>query len=153
MSVSPIKSAVRVLQVLELFQRERQPCQLKDICTALGYPQSSTSVLLASLRDAGYFDHDSLTGLYTPNVRLALMTAWVEEHLYSDQSLMRLMHGVHDACGHTVSIAKLQGANLVAAAQQFIEQGGADKAGSADEGDFHERSPWGRRVVEILPAS
>lgn len=112
MTERTVKSAQRVLELLEYFADVQRPATVKEISQTLGYPQSSTSVLLASLRDAGYFDHDSLTGLYTPNVRLALMTAWVEEHLYSDQSLMRLMHGVHDACGHTVSIAKLQGAQV-----------------------------------------
>lgn len=112
MAERSVKSAQRVLELLEFFADVQKPATVKEISQTLGYPQSSTSMLLRSLCDAGYFDHDPRTGLYSPNVRLTLVTAWIEEHLYSEQSLMRLMHTVHDACGHTVSIAKLQGAQV-----------------------------------------
>jgi DNA-binding IclR family transcriptional regulator len=112
MSTPPVKSAHRVLELLEFFADEQRAATVKEISSALGYPQSSTSVLLKSLSEAGYFDHDPRTGLYSPNVRLALATAWIEEHLFSEQSLMRLMHQVHDACGHTVMVGKLQGAQV-----------------------------------------
>lgn len=112
MSTQPVKSAHRVLELLEFFADEQRAATVKEICNALGYPQSSTSVLLKSLSESGYFDHDPRTGLYSPNVRLTLATAWIEEHLFSEQGLMRLMHQVHDGCGHTVMIGKLQGAQV-----------------------------------------
>lgn len=112
MAERSVKSAQRVLELLEFFAETQRPATVKEISQTLGYPQSSTSMLLRSLCESGYFDHDLRTGLYTPNVRLTLVTAWIEEHLYSEQSLMRLMHVVHDACGHTVSIGKLQGAQV-----------------------------------------
>lgn len=108
----PVKSAQRVLELLEYFADEQRAASVKEISLALGYPQSSTSVLLRSLSESGYFDHDPRTGLYSPNLRLALATAWIEEHMFSEQSLMRLMHRVHDACGHTVMVGKLQGAQV-----------------------------------------
>jgi DNA-binding IclR family transcriptional regulator len=107
-----VKSAQRVLELLEFFADVQKSATVKEISQTLGYPQSSTSMLLRSLCESGYFDHDPRTGMYAPNVRLTLVTAWIEEHLYSEQSLMRLMHVVHDACGHTVSIGKLQGAQV-----------------------------------------
>lgn len=112
MHKQPAKSAHRALELLEFFAEAQQGATVKEISNALGYPQSSTSVLLKSLSEAGYFDHDPRTGLYSPNVRLALATAWIEEHLFSEQSLMRLMHRVHDTCGHTVMVGKLQGAQV-----------------------------------------
>ena len=51
---SPIKSAERVLDVLGLFSEFRRPLRLHEISTALGYPQSSTTVLLKSLMILGY---------------------------------------------------------------------------------------------------
>lgn len=107
-----VKSAQRVLELLEFFADTQRAATVTEICQTLGYPQSSTSVLLRSLCDSGFFDHDARTGLYAPNVRLALATAWIEEHLFSEQSLMRLMHQVHDGCGHTVMIGRLQGAQV-----------------------------------------
>lgn len=109
---TPVKSAQRVLELLEYFADTQRAATVTEVCQSLGYPQSSTSVLLRSLCESGYFDHDPRTGLYAPNVRLALATAWIEEHLFSEQSLMRLMHQVHDGCGHTVMIGRLQGAQV-----------------------------------------
>lgn len=110
--VTPVKSAQRVLELLEYFADEQRALTVKEISVGLGYPQSSTSVLLRSLTDSGYFDHDARTGLYSPNLRLTLATAWIEEHMFNEQGLMRLMHRVHDACGHTVMVGKLQGAQV-----------------------------------------
>ena len=92
-TATPVKSALRVLELLEFFAEWRRPASVKEIAQSLGFPQSSTSVLLKSLRESGYFDHDPRTGMYAPNVRLSLATGWIEEQLYSEQSLLRMMVG------------------------------------------------------------
>jgi len=107
-----VKSAQRVLELLEFFAEWRRGATVKEISQSLGWPQSSTSVLLKSLRDAGYFDHDARTGLVQPNVRLALATAWTAEHLYTERPLLQLMQQVLDGSGHTVMIGRLQGAQV-----------------------------------------
>lgn len=99
-----VKSARRVLDLLEFFAEERRPATVGVIVQALGWPQSSTSVLLKCLAESGHFDHDPRTGQYVPNVRLALATAWIQEHLYSEQNLLRLMEQVQAQTGHTVMI-------------------------------------------------
>ena len=43
---SPIKSAARVLEVLELFAEIRAPLRQKVVVERLAYPQSSTTFLL-----------------------------------------------------------------------------------------------------------
>lgn len=107
-----VKSAQRVLELIEFFADWRRPATVKEICQSLGYPQSSTSVLLRSLKDSGWFDHDPRTGMYAPNVRLALATAWIQEHLYSEHSLLRLMERVLAETGHTVMIGTLHGVRV-----------------------------------------
>lgn len=107
-----VKSAHRVLELLEFFAEWRRPATVKDISQSLGYPQSSTSVLLRSLKESGHFDHDPRTGLYSPNIRLALTTAWIEEQLYTEQSLLRMMEMVLDRAGHTVMIGEREGSNV-----------------------------------------
>lgn len=108
----PVKSAQRVLELLEFFADERRPASVGVIAQSLGWPQSSTSVLLKGLAETGYFDHDRRTGLYVPNVRIALATAWLQEHLYSEQSLLRLMEGVLERTGHTVMIGTRRGVHV-----------------------------------------
>ncbi|MEY2685562.1 MAG: hypothetical protein RJA09_2707 [Pseudomonadota bacterium] len=106
MSVSPIKSAVRVLQVLELFQRERQPCQLKDICNALGYPQSSGTVLLKNLVTLGYLSYDRTTRCYFPTLKVAGLGDWVERTLFGRSRIFEVMQDLHSATGEAVSVAQ-----------------------------------------------
>lgn len=112
MQAASVKSAQRVLELLEFFAEVRAGATVNEICQSLGYPQSSTSVLLRSLKDSGYFDHDPRTGLYSPNIRLALATGWIGEHLFSEGGLLRLMEQVHGACGHTVMIGRQQGVHV-----------------------------------------
>lgn len=107
-----VKSAQRVLELIEFFAEWRRPASIKEICQSLGYPQSSTSVLMMSLKESGYFDHDARTGMYVPNVRLALATGWIQAELFSEQSLLRLMERVLAECGHTVMIGAQHGIHL-----------------------------------------
>lgn len=112
MAPTVVKSAQRVLELLEYFAEAQRGATVKEISQTLGYPQSSTSVLLKGLSQAGYFDHDARTGLYEPNVRLALITAWIEQRVFSEQGLQRMMQKILDACGHTVMIGKLEGCHV-----------------------------------------
>lgn len=107
-----VKSAQRVLELLEYFAEWRRPSTVKEISQSLGYPGSSTSVLLRSLRDSGYFDHDARTGLYRPNVRLSLATAWIQEQLYTEGSLLHLMERLLETTGHTVMIGTLHNSQV-----------------------------------------
>jgi len=108
----PVKSALRVLELLEHFAEERRPAAIGDVASGLGWPQSSTSVLMRCLVDAGYMDQDRRTGLYAPSVRVALATAWIQDHLYSDHNLLRLMEGVREQTGHTVMIGERRGIHV-----------------------------------------
>lgn len=109
---TPVKSAQRVLELLEYFAELRQPAAVGEIARSLGYPQSSTSVLLKSLADSGYLDHEPRTGMYVPSIRVALATAWIQELLYSERNLLRLMEGVQAQTGHTVMIGGRQGIHV-----------------------------------------
>lgn len=112
MATYSVKSAERALELLEFFAEWRRPASVTEISQSLGYPQSSTSVLMKSLTESGYFDHEARTGMYVPNVRLALATAWIGEELFSERSLLRLMEQVLAQCGHTVMIGTLQGLHV-----------------------------------------
>lgn len=101
-----VKSAQRAFELLEFFAEWRRPSTVKEISNALHYPQSSTSILMRSLHESGFFNHDPRTGMYAPNIRLALATAWIGEQLFPDRSLLRLMEHVQEARGLTVMIGK-----------------------------------------------
>ena len=56
-----VKSAGRVLQILEFFDDVRREASVIEICTTLGYPQSSTSALLHSLVVMGFLSYNPAT--------------------------------------------------------------------------------------------
>ncbi len=74
----PIKSAARVLEILEYFAQRRAAASVSEICAALGYPQSSTSMLLRSLQALGYLDHDLPSRTYRPTLRVTRLGDWIE---------------------------------------------------------------------------
>lgn len=102
---SPVKSAARVLEVLEHFRAVRKPSSLKEITEALGYPQSSTTVLLKSLIALGYLNYDRVRRVYFPTLRVAALGDWVPHALLGRGRLHEAMRDVHSATGETVSIA------------------------------------------------
>ena len=68
-----VKSARRVLEVLELFAERRGPLTVGEVAAALAYPQSSASVLLQSLVALGYLVHDRGQRTFLPTLRVAFL--------------------------------------------------------------------------------
>ncbi len=68
-----VKSAQRVLEVIEFFTEDRPAASVTEISRALAYPQSSTSVLLRCLRQLGYLYYDRYNRTYRLSSRAALL--------------------------------------------------------------------------------
>lgn len=105
MSVTPVKSAVRVLEVLDFFRCNQRPAVLKDICEALDYPQSSGTVLLKNLTQLGYLSYDRATRLYFPTLRVSALGDWISHALFGQGKVFEVMQDLHSATGEAVSIA------------------------------------------------
>ncbi|MGP1677679.1 MAG: IclR family transcriptional regulator [Burkholderiales bacterium] len=104
-----VKSAGRVLQILEFFDEVQRDARVGDIAERLGYPQSSTSVLLKSLTQLGYMDYDAKTRTYLPSPRVALLGSWLAQGPVRDGSLFRLMEELNRETGETVILAARNG--------------------------------------------
>jgi DNA-binding IclR family transcriptional regulator len=100
-----VKSARRVFEVLEAFDRERRPLALKEICAQFEYPASSAAGLLKSLVTLGYLDYDRATRTYFPTMRIALLGQWVPGALFGEGAILRLMENLHRKTGETVLLA------------------------------------------------
>ena len=105
MTVSPIKSAVRVLEVLEFFRQHREPVSLKHIAEQLDYPASSATVLLKNLTAMGYLSYDRSARTYFPTLKVAALGDWISHELFGRGEMFELMQDLHAATGETVSIA------------------------------------------------
>jgi DNA-binding IclR family transcriptional regulator len=100
-----VKSVARTFAVLEMFDRARRPLTLKDVREALGTAPSSGAALLKSLVTLGYLDYDRRTRSYFPTMRIAFLGQWVEEALFGDGRIVRLMKRLHKITGETVMLA------------------------------------------------
>ena len=70
-STSVIKSAQRVLAILEYFKERQRSATVGDIAGALRLPQSSVSMLVKSLVSLGYLEHGEKSRLLRPSYRVA----------------------------------------------------------------------------------
>ena len=54
-----VKSAARVLDILELLFRSEEPMALRDLVSILALPKSSAHALLRTLQSRGYVERDA----------------------------------------------------------------------------------------------
>lgn len=104
-----IKSAARVIQVLEFFDEKKRALSVADIAAEHDWPHSSTSALMASLVTLGYLHYDASHRTYLPTMRVALLGDWVQDDSFKDGQLMRLMQHMTDVTGEVIVLAAQNG--------------------------------------------
>jgi DNA-binding IclR family transcriptional regulator len=104
MADTAIKSARRVFEIMEFFDRERRPLGLKSICDTLDYPVSSGAAMLKSLVSLGYLEYDRNTQTYLPTMRIAVLGRWVSEQLFSEIKILPLMEDLGARSRETVIV-------------------------------------------------
>ena len=100
-----IKSAQRVLEVLEFFSGDRQECTVMDIARQYGYPQSSTSELLSCLVTLGFLRRDRWSRTYKPTARAAMLGAWVQPERFRYGQVAQMMDELACELGATVFLS------------------------------------------------
>jgi DNA-binding IclR family transcriptional regulator len=101
---SQVKSALRAIEILEYFKKVRQPRAMSEIGLALGYPPSSTTVLLKTLTALGYLNFDRRTRVYFPTPKVTSLGDWIPRTLFGSSRTLEAMRDVHAATGETVSL-------------------------------------------------
>lgn len=105
-----VKSAERVLRLLEHFDIVQKPQKLGELVVATGWPQSSVAALLATLIEQGYIQHDYRRRQYTPTAKLLHLGAWIPDtEVTSEPAVLSLLTELNDGCGETVVIAEQSG--------------------------------------------
>lgn len=107
-----VKSTRRTLEVFELFAERRGRLSVGEIATALGYPQSSTSVLLHSLVALGYLTQDRAQRTFLPTLRVAFLGDWLDGEEVASDAIARLMQRLRDATGETIILGQRQGVHV-----------------------------------------
>jgi DNA-binding IclR family transcriptional regulator len=106
---SVVKSAARVLNILEYFDEVRRSASVADIASFLGYPQSSTSVLLKTLCRLGYLDYDVRSRTFLPTARVTMLGTWVDGGPIRDGRLTQMLESLSRGTRDTIILAKRNG--------------------------------------------
>lgn len=108
-----VKSAVRVFEILELFDQVRIPLTVSDIARELDYPVSSALMLLRCMQDQGYLTLDEHRKTYMPTPRLSRITGWVDYSATGVKDLNGMLEDLQRSTGETIVLAAQQGIDAV----------------------------------------
>lgn len=100
-----VKSAGRVIKILELYDVLRREAPVSEVSELLDLPQSSTSVLLRSMVVMGYLHFNPTTRAFSPTTRVALLGNWINGSMISNGLLMRLLQRVNARTTQAVVVA------------------------------------------------
>ncbi|KQX85335.1 IclR family transcriptional regulator [Variovorax sp. Root473] len=104
-----VKSAIRVFDLLELFDAERRPLRVTTIAQKLEAPQSSVSMLLKSLVSRGYMEFDATTREYCPSVRVAFLGDWATRIPHKRDAVQDALRRLANETGETVLLGRQSG--------------------------------------------
>lgn len=109
MTQSLVKSAARVMAILECFEDVKRPLTISELVRLMGVPQSSMSALMKSLLSQGFVDYDVRSRSYTPSIRVALLGSWLMNDRRTPQTLLSIMHDLNVNTGDTIVLGTLNG--------------------------------------------
>ena len=112
MSNDLARSIKRTLEVLEYFDEEHRAASVGEISRELGYPQSSTSILLKSLMSLGYLFHDESNRTYRPTARVAMLGRGIRPYLFGDGSVVSAMNELSQKTGELIILAARSGLSV-----------------------------------------
>lgn len=113
MNNNVVKSAERVLSVLELFRRKQTPLTASEICNALSYPKSSGDALLKTLVSLGYVALNLQTMRYFPSLRVTKLGDWLPSMVLSDGETLEVLEELHRLTGETITLSMPSGLSMV----------------------------------------
>lgn len=125
---SPVKSAARALQILEFFEQVQRPAGVLEIAQALGWPVSSTSVLVKTLCEMGYLNRHAEDQRVAPTMRQPLLGGWIRAGLADGHALASLVREARERTGLSAVLSTRHGSHVqyiyvqLAEAENFISR-------------------------------
>ncbi|MEN9313716.1 MAG: hypothetical protein RIS35_109 [Pseudomonadota bacterium] len=100
-----IKTAGRVFEVLEYLREVRRQVTVREVSERLGYPLSSTQVLMKSIATLGYLRYDPRARAYFATPMLARLGDWVLDSIHQGGRLFHVLGQVARDTGLTTILA------------------------------------------------
>jgi DNA-binding IclR family transcriptional regulator len=102
-----VKTALRVIEIIELFAREARPLALSELAKLLGVPVSSCLALLRTLSSLGYLYEAGRRQGYYPTGRLLAMAQRISKADPILEKVQPSLEELRDTTTETVVFAKL----------------------------------------------
>src|ERR1700709_115724 len=116
MARTDVKSAVRVLEILECFSRERVCLSQKELVEKLKYPQSSTALLLRCMVERGYMCYDRRDRVYFPSPEVIKLGGWLDDgeykFLFERSAVTLMLEEIRDKTQETVALSSMNDTNI-----------------------------------------
>lgn len=98
-----VKSAERVMEILEYFREVGGPIRLKSVCRRFSYPASSTTALLKTLAALGYLAFERSSYSYYPTRRITELGDWIPEQI-EDEAVAAMMQLLNERTGEFIML-------------------------------------------------
>lgn len=102
-----VKTALRVIEIVETFAREKRALPLTELARLLAVPVSSCLALIRTLTELGYLYETSRRAGYYPTGRLLAMAQRISQHDPVLDRVYASLVALRDATQETVVFAKL----------------------------------------------
>jgi DNA-binding IclR family transcriptional regulator len=112
MAERKVKSGARVVEILELFARERRPLTTTEIGRHLAYPKSSASVLLRTLVELGFLSLSTDSMSYFPTLRVAALGDWLPAALFGGEATRALVRELWQQTQETATLSIANGVRM-----------------------------------------
>lgn len=122
MTLIEVKSASRVVQILELLASSRCAMQHKNIVEELSIPKGSLTKLLANLVDSGYLSFDSASKTYKLGPRVLTLADSYLSSLDIVQTAQPIVRNLVAKTGESCSLAVLDGNSALVVHRQYGHQ-------------------------------
>lgn len=116
--LGPVKSAARVLDLMELLVGHRDGLTLSEICDLQRWPKSSTLALVRTLRDREFLADGRRERSYRLGPRLVQLGAAYLSSIDLVRDGQEIVREVSRRCDETVHLATLVGRNVIYVAKE-----------------------------------
>jgi DNA-binding IclR family transcriptional regulator len=150
-STETLQSVTRAMTLLDVLGRHGEGATAKSLGVELGISLGAVYHLLATLRSAGYVVQDPLTQLFLLGPQVAQLHHAYLETLTPSTTSMTLLHGLQEAIGETMHLARLRGEQVVLIGIAPGSRRGAVPGGFIGLGGPAHSVAIGRAILAALP--
>jgi DNA-binding IclR family transcriptional regulator len=104
-----VKSAARMLEILEYFETACRPSTAAKLADEMRLPRSSTTELLKTLVEFGYLDFNKRDKSYFPSFRTVSFARRLAEAYFGGNRLLEVLEELNQTTGLTVSLTVQNG--------------------------------------------